>query len=123
MAFDYLSLRDVDVPALLEEFGMSVALKKSTTGAYNPSTSAAAVTTSNKSVVAVELQIDKAKVNGSTIVATDRRFYMSANGGSVVPEPNDIITLPTKEVLRVTDVLPLAPAGVAVLFDVYARGQ
>lgn len=69
----------------------------------------------------VEDQYESGVIDGTLILATDRRFYISPDLGTI-PENGDVLVLDDSgESLRVLRSKPIKPAGIVVLHDVQIR--
>lgn len=102
--------------------GFSATLTKTTLtpGAdpWDPSTGT--TTTVNTAVTVVVTEYEKNQIDGTLIQASDRKVLMTAMAG-VEPVPADTLTISGK-VYSVINAMPLAPAGIAVMYEVQARG-
>lgn len=105
---------------LLTSFGATVTVTRETPGAYDPDTGTnGAGTTETWTPKGVKLEYSQREIDGTNILASDQRIYMSAAAG-LDPKPGDAVTL-ADGVWRVVKSRTLAPAGVAVLLDVQVR--
>lgn len=64
-------------------------------------------------------KFDSKQVDGERILSTDLKITLT--GLETVPTPNDKLEWNSK-VLQIMDVMPLAPAGVAVFYVLQCRG-
>ena len=105
----------------LQKFGASVTLLRTAAGVYDP---ASGTTTTPKPVayvgVGVALNYTAQDMKNSLIQQGDQKLYISALG-MVEPRPGDTVQF-GGSAYTVVDSKPLAPAGVAVLFEVQVRG-
>lgn len=106
--------------------GQAVTLTRLASGAYNPATGAAAITTTTQTGKGVILPLGGyRKVNGTSIVAGDETLLLSGldSAGVALAEPgvNDTIEAGGKT-YTLTVVDSLHPAGLAILFDCVVRG-
>ena len=72
--------------------------------------------TANVAIVLSEFTNNE--INGTTILATDKKVLVSATG--MEPKPGDRLTISGVK-HQVINAKPLAPAGVAVMYEVQAR--
>ena len=102
--------------------GAPLMLTRSTAGAYNPATGAAAVALTISASIGVGAAFDFPAVNapGSDILRGDKKILVSATGLSFAPQPGDYLTIGGVQ-HSVINVKTLAPAGVPVLYTVQAR--
>lgn len=123
MAYDYQD--DADTAAeLLEEFGQSVTLTSKTSGAYSPSTGAAAVTTSTQTVSAVVLDYGSRDIDGTLIRAGDKRLLMApktTDGEDLTAPVVDDTVAVGSTTYTIKGIKELSPAGTVVLFDCNIR--
>lgn len=106
--------------------GQAVTITRRATGSYDPSTGAAAITTTTQAGKGVILPLGAyAKVAGN-VVEGDRQLLLSAlkADGSVLTAPvvDDSVTLADSSVVTITAVDPLSPAGLAIIYDCVVRG-
>lgn len=120
--FDYDNLAATGL-RLLARFGQSVTLTKPTTGAYDPALSAAPVTETTETRLAVLLDFDRINFgqtlqDGSRIQAGDRRCLMGADGSE--PTTLDFVTVGGVK-YPIKDIKIHSPAGTPVLYDMLIR--
>lgn len=60
------------------------------------------------------------EIDGTRIAATDKKVWMAAEGLSVTPEPGHRLEFDGAQ-HAIVNVKPLAPGGVAVMYEVQAR--
>lgn len=104
---------------LLKEFGVTITLRTVTAGAYDPETGTASITTVDVSTVGYFDDYKTAEIDGSLVLRSDRRLYLSAIG----------IARPTVEsrvvadgiVYQIISVKAIPGAGTASLFDIQVR--
>lgn len=112
---------------LIESKGQSVILTRRAAGAYNVATGAAAITPTTQTGKGVIFDFARGlrKMEGSTILATDRQLLLSALNSAGVeltaPQVDDIATIGGTD-YTITEVSPLNPGGTAVLYDLTVRG-
>jgi len=106
---------------LLTEFGQSVTLTRQTVGAYDPATGAAAVTTSAQTATGALFDYKNSQIDGTLIVAGDRRLILSAVG-ITAPQVDDTITA-NGRTYTIKAVSETNPAGTAVIFTCNVRAS
>lgn len=104
---------------ILAEFGAAATLKRTATGAYDPATQTAAVTTTSQAVTAAVFDYNQHYIDGSLIKTGDKQVYLSAVGVAV-PLAGDVLTWQAGD-YAVISVKPLAPAGISVLYEIQVR--
>lgn len=108
--------------------GQAVTLTRRSAGAYNTATGAATVTTSTQTGKGVILPFGPGLRNqsGSAITADDRQCLLAAlnTAGTALTEPkvNDELTDANSVKYTVTEVSPLAPAGLSIIYELTIRG-
>lgn len=116
MAEDWAAIA-AEVSGALAEVGFQATIDRTTGGAETPwGTEAATVTTYSVTVVDDGIKsLTQPQIDGTLIVRTSRVLTIAT--GSVIPAMGDTITLHGQE-HAITAVMPLAPGGVALLFEV-----
>lgn len=113
--------------SMIEAKGQAVTLTRHAEGAYNPATATAAITTSTQTGKGVILPFGQGAryQAGSNVIAADKLCYLSAltSSGSVVtaPQVGDTITDANSVVYEITEVAPLAPAGLTIIYEIKMR--
>lgn len=113
---------------LIAAKGQAVTLTRRTAGAYDPTTGAAAITetTQTGKGVILPFSVGLRKQAGTNITATDRLCYLSGltTGGSVLtaPEVDDTLTDANSVKWSISEVSPLAPAGLSIIYELTLRG-
>jgi hypothetical protein len=81
------------VLSLLTEWGrINITLRRLTPGAYNPSTGgSAASTTKDYTVTGALLNYKDYEVNGTSVLAADRRCVIAAKNMTIVPAVTDTV--------------------------------
>lgn len=108
--------------------GQTVTLTRQASGAYDPATGTAAVTTATQTGKGVILPFGPGlrKQDGTTITGDDRLCYLSAltlAGGSLtVPEVNDTLADANSVDWTITEVSEIAPAGLPIVYELTIRG-
>lgn len=105
---------------LLKRFGARVEMSRTLPGAYDPATGGpGAGTTTTQTVTAAVFDYPQRYIDGTKILAGDRQCFLSAVG---VNEPlqGDRFTWDGKSMVVVA-VKKLAPAGLAVLYELQVR--
>lgn len=108
---------------LLSRFGAPAVMHRSAgQGHYNPETGAVEGGNAQSWPCVVLIEDYSAQdIDGTLIQASDRRLSV-APGIAEIPKPGDVFDLPSGRVTAVR-VMPLAPAGIAALYEVQARGE
>lgn len=107
--------------------GQAVTLTRQASGTYNPATGAAAITTSTQTGKGVILPFGQGirKRADSSVTQADRLCFLSAlnTAGTALTEPvvNDKLTDAAGNIYTITEVSPLEPAGLAVLYELTIR--
>ncbi len=117
MSFDYNELAST-ASEMLVEFGKAATLKRIVTGAYDPSTGTAPVTTTSLNTNAAVFAYDQKYIDGTLIKQGDQLAYLDPN---VEPKQGDKLAWQGKDYVIVA-VKPVAPAGLAVIFEAQIRG-
>ena len=102
---------------LLERFGASCTLVRTTTGAYDPATGQASVTTESLTTTAAVFAYDQKYIEGTLILQGDQLAYCAP---ATEPKQGDSFVWAgvTHTVIAVK---PTSPAGVPVLFEAQLR--
>lgn len=117
MSFNYTASA-ATATRLLQKFGASATLTQQTAGAYDPATSSATVTETANTVTAVVLDLPAKYIDGTLILQGDKQALLTP---AVAPKQGDVLTWQGVDYTFV-QVKPVAPAGVAVLYDCIVRG-
>ena len=81
-----------DVLTALSEYGKSATLIVHSEGDYDPSTgSVSGDGEDDYSVTVLPLSYRDRDIDGSRILATDKKYILAANGLAVVPKPGDFL--------------------------------
>lgn len=104
---------------LIKQFGSTGTLKRSTSGAYDPTTGTAAITTVTQTVQAVVFNYDQKYIVGTEIRSDDKQVYLSAAGINP-PLPGDVFNWQAQD-YTVIKAKPLAPSGIQVLYEMQIR--
>lgn len=104
---------------LLEQFGTTATLTRTTTGTYNPATGSASQTTTTYSCKAARFDYAQRDIDGTNIRVGDQRIYMDVQD-MVMPQTGDTISMGGRTYVVVT-ARSIDPALTAVLYDVQAR--
>jgi hypothetical protein len=100
--------------------GFTATLSQTTVTGGNPwDPGSGTTTTVNTNVTIVVSEYAVSEIDGTTIQAGDRKVLMTAIAG-VEPKPSDVLTI-SGTAYTVINAMPLAPAGVAVMYEVQAR--
>lgn len=102
---------------LLQRFGASCTLVRTTTGAYDPATGSNTVTTESLATTAAVFAYDQKYIDGTLILQGDQLAYCAP---AVEPKQGDSFTWQgvTRTVIAVK---PTSPAGIPVLFEAQIR--
>ncbi|WP_238564998.1 hypothetical protein [Sphingobium bisphenolivorans] len=114
---------------MIEAKGQAVTLTRQASGAYDPATGSASVTTTTQAgkVVILPFGAGLRKLAGENISQADRQCTLSAlnNAGAALtpPEVNDTLTDASGNVWTIIESSPLAPAGLDILYELTIRGS
>jgi hypothetical protein len=119
MSADYAEMA-VDALEMLAEFGAAVTRRSHTTGTYDPATGSASTTTADTTRTGVFLGINGGAqyVRGQLIQGGDKRLLLDAS--AAVALQDHFIDGAGGE-WTIVSLDPIAPAGVAVLYDIHVR--
>jgi hypothetical protein len=117
-AFNYAATA-ATATRLLERFGAAATINRQTTGAYDPETGTAPVTTTTLATTAAVFAYDQKYIDGTLIKQGDQRAYCAPTNA---PAQGDQLVWQggTFEVIAVK---PVSPAGVPVLYEAQIRGS
>lgn len=119
MQFDYAKTATT-ADRLLKRFGARVEMSRTVPGAYDPATGGpGAGTTTTQTVTAAVFDYAQRYIDGTRILAGDRQCYLSAVG-IFEPLQGDRFTWDSKSMVVVA-AKNLAPAGLAVLYELQVR--
>ena len=118
MTFDYTRSK-ASADRLITRFGQSATLRRpSTTGAaYNPTPG----DPDNHPVTVVTLDYSTSEIDGTRILATDRRVLMAKRSLAIEPTSSDKLVIGGVSYSIIPPVKPLSPGGVVVLYELQAR--
>lgn len=121
----YERLRDSKAGPMFRKYGMSVTLRRTTQGAYNPSTGGmGAGTAVDYTCLVVVTEYNDFVVDGTLVKRGDKRLLVAAKGLDITPSVGDVFLLNDGQ-WKVPDstgaVKTLAPAGVAIMYEVQIR--
>jgi len=102
---------------LLASKGQNVTFSRETITATNPVTGTNTRTTSTFTAYGVATNYNKTEIDGTIIQSGDIKFIME---GVTAPKQGDSTTIDSI-VYRVMGVVPVSPAGVAVIYKVQLR--
>lgn len=105
---------------IIEKFGVDATLSRKSSGAYNPATSVAAVTTATDNVRAVIFPYPAKMIDGTMIHVGDMQIFMGTYGVTADPEAADNLTI-GGTVYKVVSAKIYKPANVAVLYELQVR--
>lgn len=114
-----------EVDAALKSIGTTDAgfsgtlVQSVTTGgnAYDPTSGTTEETSTPVTIVVTDYA--KQDIDGTLILATDRKVLMTAIAG-VIPAPADVLQVSGTD-YSIVNVMPLAPAGVVVMYEAQCR--
>lgn len=107
--------------------GQTVTLTRRAAGAYNPATATSAITETTQTGKGVILPFASGlrKMAGTTIPASDQQCYLSAlnSAGAALtaPQVDDTLTDANAQVYTITEVAPLSPAGLSIIYELTVR--
>lgn len=112
---------------MIDAKGQAVTLTRRAAGAYNPATGAAAITPSTQTGKGVILPFGAGirKRADSLVTQADRQCFLSGlnSAGAALTEPkvDDTLTDAGGNVYTITEVSPLEPAGLAIMYELTLR--
>lgn len=117
-AFDYSRMAST-ANRLIDRFGRAMAIRRAgvETGPPHDPTFEPPTDHACRGVV---LDFDNREIDGTLILATDRRVYLSLAGLEIEPSASDRLVVGTDS-LSIERVKPLAPGGIALLYEIHAR--
>lgn len=104
---------------LIDRFGQDGLIRRETPGvgpAYDPGEP----TTTDYPAVFAVTAYDNRLIDGSTILATDKRVLMSASV-EIEPRAGDLLVQSNGEILSIVDADPLKPAETVLMWTLQAR--
>lgn len=117
MSFNYAATAATAL-RLLQRFGASATLTRTTAGAYDPATGTSTETTAVLTTTATVFDYDAKYIDGTLILVGDKRAYLAA---AHEPKQGDKLTWGSDE-YTVVRFKAIAPATVAVLYEAQIRG-
>lgn len=116
--FDYARSR-ATADRLITRFGQQGAIRRAGAPSGDPWNPTPGTSTDHACILVV-LDYAASEIDGTLIRATDRKVYVAAGGLAIEPMESDRVVIggAALEIVRVTT---LAPAGVAVYFELQAR--
>lgn len=121
------ALQRTSADAMIAAKGQSITLTRRTAGAYNTSTGTSATTTSTQAGKGVILPFAMGlrKMAGTNVPATDKQCLLSAlaTDGTALTAPklDDTLTDAGGTVYSIVEIAPLAPAGLAIIYELTVR--
>ncbi len=112
---------------MIEAKGQSVTLTRNASGTYNPATGTAAITTTTQTGngVILPFALGIRKRGDSNVTAADRKCLLSALSASgtalTAPVVDDKLTDANGNAYVITEVTPLAPAGLDIMYTLTVR--
>lgn len=115
-----------DAADMLAEDGQAMTLTRRTSGAYDPATGQATITTTTQTVSGVILPMSPFAKSQGNIVQGDQQALIAGETTSgvalnPVPKVDDTLTDANTVVWSIIAVEPLSPAGTDVLHDLIVR--
>ncbi len=109
---------------LLKGKGQLMTLTRQSAGTYGVSNATASISTSTQTVYGAVFPYADKNIDGTLIKAGDKQLLMAAinaAGGALTPPVlNDTVTIDSV-VYTITQVKPLSPAGITVIYDCNIR--
>lgn len=117
-AFDY-SRSLATANRLLERFGQAGTLRRPTSSgtAYNPT----AGSPTDQAATFVVIEYSRSEVDGTRILATDKRVLLAKGALTLDPTTSDQIVESGGAVFKIVNVQPLNPGGTVILYDLQVR--
>jgi len=120
IAFDY-ARPAATAKRLLTRFGQVVTIKRTTPGAYDPATGTVSGGTVGYSCAGAVMNYASRDIDGTLVQRGDVRVLLAPDA-AFEPKPGDTVTLADTTVLTVINSRATKPAGLAVLYEIQARG-
>lgn len=116
----------INADAMIAAKGQAVTLTRRASGAYNPATGTAAITTSTQTGKGVILPLaGYRKIDGTSVVAGDETLLLSGlnSAGAAITAPvvGDHVTGADGAAYVLTVIDPLRPAGLSIMYDCVIR--
>jgi hypothetical protein len=115
-AIDYAEIR-AEAEIAIAEAGQTAQIRRSSRSgtAYDP-----IITTTDHDCLVVEVGYTIQQIDGTRIMAGDKRLFVSTAGLSITPTESDALVIGgvAHEIVRVA---PLSPAGTVVFWEIQAR--
>ena len=108
--------------------GQTLTISRQADGGYNPATGSSTVspTTQTGKGVIFPFGVGLRNMAGTTVTSEDRQCILSGltTSGTALapPKVNDTVTDSNAVVWTVTEVSPLAPAGMSIIYELTLRG-
>ncbi len=117
-AFNYTRAK-ATADRLITRFGQPGTLQRMTTGgpAYNPNAAAPM----DYPVVFLVTDYSLAEIDGSRILATDKRVYMAVRSLEIEPSTADQLVGDGAKPFSIVEVKPLQPGATTVLYELRCR--
>lgn len=116
--FDYARAK-ATADRLLARFGQAGSIRRIpvTGSAHNPTKG----TPANHAVNLVVIDYQQREIDGTRVLASDRRAYVSAAGLTIQPETSDLLVDAAGAPYKIVAISPLNPAGTTVLYEMQVR--
>jgi hypothetical protein len=122
---DFYSRMQQTANKMLQGKGQAVTITRQVSGAYDPATGTATVTTTVQNGYGAIFDYSDKNVDGVLILSGDKQLLLSAVNSTgtalTAPEVNDTVTAGGM-VRTITRIKALSPAGTTVMFDCNLRG-
>jgi hypothetical protein len=110
---------------MLKGKGQTIVITRQVSGAYDPTTGQATVTTTVQNGYGAIFDYSDKNIDGELILSGDKQLLLSAVNSTgtalTAPEVNDTVTAGGM-VRTITRIKALSPAGTTVMFDCNLRG-
>jgi hypothetical protein len=104
---------------LMAKFGGEVTFRRTTTGAYNPTTGTASVTASTTTVHGVLDNVSERDIN-DLIKGTDKRLTIAAADLAFEPAVSDQVTVASR-IMQIVQVNKIEQDNTAIVFEIILR--
>lgn len=122
---DFYTRMQATANRLLKGKGQVITLTRQTSGAYDPATGAATVTTTTQNGYGAIFDYGNKNIDGTLIKQGDKQLLLSAVNAAgtalTAPALNDTVTIGGVVYTFVQPLKTIAPAGTTVLFDCNLR--
>lgn len=105
---------------LLTGKGTTLTLTRRTSGSYDPATGAATVTEATYTITAAVLDYPQRVIDGTRIQQGDKKVLVSAEGLTVEPDVDDLLTI-ASVFHTIVRARKISPSGENVLWELQVR--